>query len=252
MKASLRFAITALVFVLALAPGQGTAGSSWMDQGKSLLKQYQGTSGDSSSGASGLSLGEINDGLKQALEKGAETVVRQLGTTDGYNGDAKVRIPLPDNLAGVKSLLDKAGLSSYADTVELKLNRAAEASVPKAKALFMDAIAKMRMEDVKAILDGPDDAATTYFKNKMSPGLVTEMSPVIDQSLASVGAVQAYDQMMGKYKTLPFVPDVKGNLTAYTAQKAVDGIFFYLAQEEKAIRENPAKRTTELLKKVFN
>jgi hypothetical protein len=149
-------------------------------------------------------------------------------------------------------LLDKAGLGAYNDEVELRLNRAAEAAVPKAKALFVDAISQMRMEDARAILDGPDDAATAYFREKMSSGLVQEMSPVIDKSLESVGAVQAYDRMMVQYKQLPFVPDVKGDLTAHTAQKAVDGIFFYLAKEEKAIRENPAKRTTELLKKVFN
>lgn len=245
-----------LFFALVFVSGPVTAGNSWMDQGKSLLKQVQGDSGGSegsggASAVSGLSLDEISGGLKEALEKGAKAVVQQLGSTDGYNKDVKVHIPLPDNLSRVKSLLDKAGMGSYAEEVELKLNRAAEAAVPKAKDLFVSAITEMRMEDVQSILDGPDDAATTYFRDKMSSGLVDEMSPVIDETLSSVGAVKAYDQMMGRYKSIPLVPDVKGDLTAYTAGKAVEGIFYYIAEEEKAIRENPAKRTTDLLKKVF-
>lgn len=249
----LRKNIWVMVLCLAIIPAWGWAGTSWMDQGKDLLKTYQ--EKDTASGTNtltGLSVQEVTDGLKQALEKGAAAVVSRLGAQDGFNADPKVHIPLPENLSTVKSLLDKAGMGAYTDEVELKLNRAAEAAVPKAKSLFMDAIAGMKIDDAKSILDGPDDAATTYFRDKMSRGLVDEMSPVIDKSLETVGAVKAYDAMMGQYKQLPFVPDVKGNLTGYTAQKAVDGIFLYLAKEEKAIRENPAKRTTELLKKVFN
>jgi len=242
-----------LLIVLLLVPGSSLAGSSWMDQGKSLLKNLKTDTGDSSSSSvSDLTTSEIISGLKQALEKGAGAVVSQLGAEDGFFSDTKVHIPLPENLSPVKSLLDKAGMGAYTDEVELKLNRAAEAAAPKAKALFVDAISEMKMEDARQILEGADDAATSYFREKMSDGLVAEMSPVIEKTLESVGAVKAYDAMMGQYKSIPLVPDVKGNLTAYTADKAVEGIFYYLAQEEKAIRENPAKRTTELLQKVFN
>jgi hypothetical protein len=221
--------------------------NNWLDQGKDLLKSYGG-GGES---ASVLSESEIGSGLKQALEKGALAVVSQLGATDGFNMDKMVRIPLPENLSMVKSLLDKAGMGSYTDEVELKLNRAAEAAVPKTRDLFLDAISQMNIQDAQSILKGPDDGATQYFKKKMSPGLVQAMTPVIESSLESVGAVQAYDQMMAQYKNLPFVPDVKGDLTAHAVEKAMDGIFYYLAKEEKAIRENPAKRTTELLQRVF-
>jgi len=242
-----------LLVVCSFAPGPALAGSSWMDQGKSLLKNLGTDSGGTTgSSVSDLTTSEIIAGLKQALEKGSQAVVSQLGAENGFFSDTQIHIPLPENLSRVKSLLDKAGMGAYTDDVELKLNRAAEAAAPKAKALFVDAISQMKMEDARAILDGPDDAATSYFRDKMSDGLVKEMSPVIDNTLETVGAVKAYDTMMGKYKSLPLVPDVKGNLTAYTAGKAVDGIFYYLAQEEKAIRENPAKRTTELLQKVFN
>ena len=239
--------------MLVFGAGVAFAGNSWMDQGKSLLKNVgSGSTGSSSTAASALSVDEITAGLKQALEKGAAAVVSQLGAENGFLSDTSVHIPLPQNLATAKSLLDKAGFGAYTEELELKLNRAAEAAVPKATALFTDAISQMTIDDARGILDGPDDAATTYFRDKMSQGLVKEMSPVIDQTLESVGAVKAYDSMMGQYKTLPLVPDVKADLTSYTAGKAVDGVFHYLAQEEKAIRENPAKRTTELLKKVFN
>ncbi|MCG8688045.1 MAG: DUF4197 domain-containing protein [Desulfobacterales bacterium] len=226
------------------------AGNSWLDQGSKLLESFGGSEKVVES-TTGLSTEDIIAGLKQALEKGSQAVVSQLGTADGFNLDEAIHIPLPDSLATVKSLMDKAGLGSYTDEVELKLNRAAEAATPKAKALFMDAITQMSFEDAKAILDGPDDAATQYFREKMSPGLVDAFTPVVDDTLEEVGAVQAYDQMMGQYKTLPFVPDVKGDLTGHAVDKAMDGIFYYLAKEEKAIREDPAKRTTELLQKVF-
>lgn len=248
------YRMMAVCLMCAVVAGPGYGANSWLDQGKKLLDSVQGSDSGSSSDstASDLTLQEITAGLKQALKKGADAVVQRLGTVNGFNADSHVHIPLPENLSTAKSLLDKAGLGAYTDEVELRLNRAAEAAVPKARDLFVEAISQMRMEDARAILDGPDDAATRYFRDKMSPGLIEEMSPVINDSLDAVGAVRAYDEMMARYKQLPFVPDVKGDLTAYTAGKTVDGIFFYLAREEKAIRENPAKRTTELLQKVFN
>jgi len=243
--------ISAAVFMGLVFHVPSWAGNSWLDQGTNLLKSL-GSGQETVKTATGLSTEDIIAGLKQALKKGSSAVVSQLGTQDGFNTDMAVHIPLPGNLSMVKSLLDKAGLGAYTDDVELKLNRAAEAAAPKAKALFLDAISQMSFDDAKAILDGPDDAATQYFKEKMSPGLSEAMTPVVDQSLDQVGAVRAYDLMIGQYKSLPFVPDVKANLTGHAVEKAMDGIFYYLAKEEKAIRENPAKRTTELLQKVFN
>lgn len=242
--------ISAAVFIGLTCQTPVHAGNSWLDQGTDLLKSM-GSGKEAAEVASGLSTDEIVAGLKQALEKGSAAVVSQLSAQDGFNTDAAIHIPLPESLSMAKSLLDKAGLGEYTDDVELKLNRAAEAATPKAKALFLDAISQMSFDDAKTILDGPDDAATQYFKEKMSPGLSEAMTPVVDQSLDQVGAVQAYDLMMEQYKTLPFVPDVKGDLTVHAVEKAMDGIFYYLAKEEKAIRENPAERTTELLQKVF-
>ena len=137
------------------------------------------------------------------------------------------------------------------DDLELRLNRAAEMATPKAKELFLQSIKEMTLDDAMGIYKGPDDAATKYFQNKMSHPLAETMRPVVEDSLSQVGAVQSYDTIMEKYRSLPFVPDVKADLTHHVIDKGMDGIFHYLALEEAAIRKNPAKRTTDLLKLVF-
>ncbi len=200
---------------------------------------------------SGLSGEEITAGLREALKVGTEKVVAQLGALDGFNGDPKIHIPLPGTLQTVQKALGRVGMSDLADDLELRLNRGAEAAAPEAKALFLDSIAGMSLDDAKGILEGPDDAATQYFKSKMSAPLGTRMEPIIDRNLSEVGAIAAYDKMMGQYESIPLVPDVKADLTGYVVDEALEGIFFYVAQEEAAIRKDPAKRTTEILKRVF-
>ncbi|THB76886.1 MAG: DUF4197 domain-containing protein, partial [Desulfobacteraceae bacterium] len=221
--------------------------ASWLDQAKDFVNTLS-TSGTDKA----LSTDEIILGLKEALKVGSESVVAQLGQTDGFNADELIHIPLPEQLDTVKTLLDKAGFGFLLSDLELKLNRAAEAATPKAKALFMNAISEMSFDDVKNIYNGPDDAATQYFREKMSPALAEEMKPVIEDTLMEVGAVKTYDQVMDQYKSIPFVPDVKSDLTGHVIEKGMAGIFHYIAQEEAAIRQDPAKRTTEILKKVFN
>ncbi|MCP4020812.1 MAG: DUF4197 domain-containing protein [Desulfobacteraceae bacterium] len=218
----------------------------WLEQGNKLLKSF-----GLSNQAGELTMGEITAGLKEALKVGSSNVVSQLGRVDGFSADPKIHIPLPASLNKVQSLLSKVGYSHLLDDLELRLNRAAEKATPRAKALFLDAISQMTFKDVKQIYDGPDDAATRYFKGKMSKGLAREMEPIIDESLSQVGAVKAYDNVIREYKNLPFVPDVKSDLTEYVVGKGMDGIFYYVAKEEAAIRNDPTKRTTELLQKVF-
>lgn len=223
-----------------------TARGGLLDQGTSILKTIGGGGG---SGA--LSTEDIASGLKEALRIGTENVVAQLGRTDGFAADSAIHIPLPGQLETVRSALAKVGMSHSLDDLERQLNRAAELATPKAKALFWDTIGQMRFADVERIYKGPDDAATRYFQEKMTPGLSKEMEPIISQSLSQVGAVQTYDQIMGQYKSLPFVPDVKADLTAHVVDKGLDGIFYYVAKEEAAIRNDPVSRTTDILKKVF-
>ena len=226
--------------------GPATARSSWWENGADLLKSPVGTTAQKA-----LTSEEIGAGLKDALLVGSETVVAQLGTLNGFNLDPVIHIPLPEQFDSVKSLLGRIGMSSMLDDLELKLNRAAEVATPKAKPLFAQAISEMTFEDIMNIYNGPDDAATRYFQEKMTPALAKEMQPVVEESLAEVGAVQAYDNVMGEYRAIPFVPDVKADLTTYVVEKGMDGIFHYIAVEEAAIRQNPVKRTTELLQRVF-
>ena len=238
-------ALSVLITLLLAAPAHAQFGN-FLDKAKEAV-------GGSSGGGAGsaLSATDIVAGLKDALKVGTERVVGSLGKTDGFNKDPAIHIPLPDSLKTVQKGLQAAGMGGYGEELELKLNRAAEAATPKAKALFVDAISQMTVDDAKRILDGPKDAATRYFQGKMSSPLKAEMQPVINTTLGEVGAIRTYDQMMGQYSKLPFMPDAKANLTDYASDQALKGIFHYLAQEEAAIRDNPAKRTTDILKKVF-
>jgi Protein of unknown function (DUF4197) len=226
--------------------GAAPARCSWWQKGLDLLK-----SPTSSPVKQALTSDDIRAGLKEGLRVGSENVVSQLGRTDGFNLDPAVHIPLPQQFDTVKSLLGKVGMSSLLDDLELKLNRAAEVATPKAKELFLQAISEMTFEDVMNIYNGPEDAATRYFQDKMTPALAKEMEPIVDQSLSQVNAIQSYDKVMGEYRAIPFVPDVKADLTSYVVEKGMAGIFHYMAVEEAAIRQNPAKRTTELLQRVF-
>lgn len=137
------------------------------------------------------------------------------------------------------------------DDLELKLNREAEEATPPAKQLFWDSIEAMTLDDVTEIYNGPEDSATRYFQGKMSVPLASSMQPIVEQALSQVGAIQAYDAVMGQYAALPFVPDVKSDLNRYVVDKGMEGIFHYLAIEEAAIRQDPVKRTTDILQKGF-
>ena len=236
------------IIFFSLFSNSAKAEGSWLgDIGGKLLNNF--TENDNQ--VEDLTSGEIGGAFKDALQIGTENVVGRLGQVDGFNADSAIHIPLPEKLEKIKSVLSKIGMSGLLDDLELKLNRAAEAATPKAKKLFGQSITEMTFDDVMAVYKGPEDAATTYFQKKMSPSLAKEMTPVIEESLSSVGAIQSYDKVMGQYRSIPFVPDVKANLTDYVTNRGMDGIFHYIAQEEIAIRRNPAKQTTDLLKRVF-
>lgn len=237
--------LTIAIITSCLVFGPSKAESSWWQKGVDLLK----SSGTST--GSGLTKDEIGLGLKDALRVGSETVVSQLGREDGFNADPAIHIPLPKSLATAQNWLGKVGMASLLDDLELKLNRAAELATPKAKALFGQAISEMTFDDVMNIYNGPDDSATRYFQGKMSNPLAQEMSPIVSDSLSEVGAIQSYDNAMKEYQAIPFAPDVKADLTTHVVEKGIDGIFHYIAIEEAAIRQNPVKRTTDLLQKVF-
>jgi hypothetical protein len=237
-------ALLALAVLLAVNAGTACADDPWWKKGQDLLV-------DVTKGSSALPAGELADGLKEALRVGTDRVVTQLGRPGGFADDPAVHIGLPESLGSVQTALERIGMSGSLDALEAKLNEAAEVATPKAKQLFVDAILQMTLDDAKRIYDGPDDAATRYFQDKMSQPLAKEMAPVVGNSLSEVGAVRQYDEVMSRYRAIPFVPDVKADLTEYVVQKGMDGIFHYLAEQEAAIRTDPAARTTALLQKVF-
>lgn len=241
-KRSLFFWMAAAMILLTF---QACRLGNWVGENKSVLTSDAATNGPS------LSLQDVADALKEALQIGANKVIDQVGQTNGFTKDSAIHIPLPEQLGAVKKALSAVGMTGALDTLEARLNTAAEVAAPKARAVFLEAIADMTFDDVKSIYNGANDAATQYFKNKMTPALIREMAPVVSDSLSEVGAIQIYDQIMGRYGALPLVPDIKADLSDYVVEKGMEGIFYYLAKEEAAIRENPARRTTELLRRVF-
>jgi hypothetical protein len=231
-----------LLFILLLTP----LNAGLFDDVKGLFN-----TGKSGASLAGLSDSDVAAGLKDALGVASSKVVSQLSAPGGFNTDPAVRIPLPDSLQAIQKTMSKFGLGSYMDDLQLKLNEAAELATDKAKPIFVDAIKEMTWDDAKSILSGADDSATQYFRDKTSADIASEMKPIVEQSLSQVGAINSYNQLIDKYKALPLVPDVKANLTDHVLDKGTDGIFHYMAIEEAKIRNNPAARTTDLLKKVF-
>lgn len=225
-----------------------TASADWLKSASDLLGVENPQSIDS---LGDLSNEDISAAFKESLQIAADKVVNQLGQNDGFNADKSIHIPLPKELQTVQSVLQQVGLGQVSEDLELKLNRAAELATPKAQALFVESIQSMTFTDIKAIYNGPSDSATTYFKDKMSTSLQKEMQPIVADSLAEVGAIQAYDQAISDYQNIPFVPDVKADLTDYVVDKGMQGIFYYMGKQEAAIRENPVEQTTALLQKVF-
>ncbi|WP_319409303.1 DUF4197 domain-containing protein [uncultured Desulfosarcina sp.] len=213
----------------------------------SIFKKVQEVIG----GSSGVSQNEIVDGLKEALQIGTGNTVQALSQLNGYYGNPQLKIPLPQSFQKFDKILRATGFESELDAFELSMNRAAEKAAPEAKALFVDAIKSMTFADADKILKGADNEATVYFKNKTSEKLQALFKPIIGQSMNSVGVTRYYQSLTEKIQTLPFVSDYAVDLDAYVTEKSIDGLFFRLAEEEAKIRNDPAARVTELLKKVF-
>lgn len=199
----------------------------------------------------GLAEGEIVEGLKEALEIGTSKAVALVSKNNGYLNNPKIKIPLPENVQKAESFLRNIGFGSKIDNFELSMNRAAERAAPRAKSIFWDAIKKMTFGDARQILEGQDDAATIYFREKTSSQLQDEFKPIVNQAMSEVGVTQAYKSVDRKVRKMPFTKSLSFDLDQYVTDKALDGLFLMLAEEEKKIRQDPAARVTDLLKKVF-
>lgn len=236
----------------ALAAMVGSAQADWRDwldrAGESL---GLGASGEQS-GAQGVSQADAVAGLRQALKVGAGRAVEALAKEGGYLDDPVVRIPMPKMLRPVADGLDKLGQGRYADAFVESMNRAAEKAAPEAAAIFSDAATDMSVDDAWGILKGADDAATRYFREHTEERLFDAFLPIVQEATASAQVTAAYKTVLdyaGPYTR--FVDPERLDLDRYVTREALDGLFLKLAEEEKRIREQPAARTTELLKKVF-
>lgn len=207
------------------------------------------------SGASGSSLSsnQIAEGLKQALQIGISKGSDQASAVDGYYKNALIKILMPPEAQKLETTLRKVGLGKQVDQFILSLNRSAEDAAKKAKPIFLSALTSMSIQDALGILRGGDNAATQYLKRTTNAQLMAAFTPVIDSTLQKNNATRYYSELVQTYNKIPLVTKkVDPNLTNYATTKAIDGIFTLVGQEEKRIRENPAARVTDLLKKVFS
>jgi len=223
---------------------------------KDALKNNQASSSATSSSTSGAGVGsltnaETSDGLKEALTQGVGKAVASLGAADGFLGNKEVKIPLPNSLKKVEKAMKMVGMGKQSDELVLKMNRAAEAAVPEAKTLLVDSIKQMSLADAKAILTGPKDAATQYFKRTTSKQMGDKFLPIVQKATEKVQLADSYNKYAGQGAKLGLVKKEDANINQYVTQKALDGVYLMIAKEEAAIRQDPLGQSSALLKKVF-
>jgi hypothetical protein len=200
---------------------------------------------------SGTSDAKIGSGLQEALKVGTENAVSQTGTIDGFLKNKAIKILMPKSLQTIEQPLRLVGYGPQIDEFVVGMNRAAEKAVPFAKEIFWDAIGQMSFDDARKILNGSDTAATDYFKSKTSKKLQTAFLPSVKDVMNQVGVNRQYNDLIGRYKDVPFSKSIAFDVNQYVTEKTTDGLFFVVGQEEKKIRTNPAARVTDLLKDVF-
>jgi len=244
-----KFVVGAIALCLVPASCEGGASG---DLGSVLGEVLGSVATGESGGQSGLSTYEIDAALRQALEIGTERVAGQIGVTDGFWKDPRIQIPLPGRLGDAQRQLSGLGLSGPLDDLQLRMNRAAEDAVPAGKAIVIDAVKSITIEDAVGLLQGGDTAATDFLRRRTEAGLRDTFTPYVETALESSGAYQALNSVTSSTPVLAIAAiDYKSDLTNHAVQLGLDGMFDYLALEEKKIREDPVARTTALLRKVF-
>lgn len=205
----------------------------------------------SAAGLNSISNAEAASGLKQALADGSAAAVAQLGVQDGFFANPKVKIPLPPAIQRIEAALRFAGMRKQADDLVLTMNRAAEAAVPEAKALLVDSVKRMSVQDAKGILTGGDTAATEYFRRTTQPQLTKRFLPIVKQQTDRVGLAEQYNSLAGQGMQLGLIRQDQSTIEGYVTQKALDGLYLMIAEQEKAFRQNPLGATSDIVKRVF-
>ena len=202
-------------------------------------------------GLDDISNREAINGLKEALTRGSHAAVARLGVENGFFRNDRVKIPLPPSLRRLEAVMRSIGMDRHADELVLRMNRAAEAAVPEARTLLVDAAKRMSVHDAKGILTGGDDAATQYFKRTTSEPLVKRFQPVVKKAMQKVKLAEKYDEIAASGAKLGLVKEEDAQLEDYVTRKALDGLFLTIAEEEKKIRRDPAGAASEMIRKVF-
>ena len=198
-----------------------------------------------------ISNADAASGLRQALSDGSVAAIAKLGVENGFFGDPRVKIPLPPSLKRVESAMRAFGMRRQADELVLSMNRAAEAAVPEAKQLLVDAVRKMSVQDAKQILSGGDTAGTEYFKRTTRPQLTERFLPIVKKATDRVGLAQQYNSLAGQGAALGLVREDQATIERYVTQQALDGLYFMIGEQEKAFRKNPLGATSDIVKRVF-
>jgi hypothetical protein len=234
--------------VALLCLGLSACTAAEIDQG--LGQIFQTGTGGTSSGP--LSENEILGGLREALAQGTTRAINQLGHTDGFWQNLAVRVPLPESLARGEKVMRRVGLGPRLDEFHLTLNRAAERAVPDVADIFGNAVRQLTIADARSILMGADDAATQFFRRTAGATLHERVLPIVERATQGVGVTSQYKKLVANYGPVLQMAGVHDtDLDAFVTDKALDGLFLMIADEEKRIRENPVARTTEILRRVF-
>ena len=200
---------------------------------------------------SDLSQSDASGGLKDALTQGAQIAVKQLGKPGGFSDNDEVRIELPGKLGKAAQTMKMMGMGEQVEELEASMNKAAEAAVPQAQAILVDAVKKMTVSDAKAILAGGEDSATQYLNKSSREQIRAKFLPIVKQATDKVGVAQQYNSFAGQAAALGVVDAKSANVENYVTEKALDGLFKMIAEQEASIRHNPAGAATSLAKKVF-
>ena len=198
-----------------------------------------------------LSQSDATGGLKDALTQSAQVAVKQLGVPGGFSNNKDVRIELPGNLGKVAKKMKQFGMGAQVDQLENSMNQAAEAAMPQAQTLLVDAVKKMSVSDAKAILGGGKDSATQYLSTSSREQIRAKFLPIVKQATDQVGLVQQYNSFAGQAATMGVVDAKSANVENYVTEQALNGLFEMIGKQEETIRQNPAAAATSLAKKVF-
>ena len=236
-------AVTIMLLLLAANP----AAAQW----EGILKGLGNLPGGVGTGGSGLSDAKVGGALQEALKVGSENAVEQTSAVNGFLLNQAIKIGMPESLRNIERPLRLVGYGPQVDEFVVGMNRAAEKAVPFAKEILWKAIGEMTFDDVRKVFNGSDTAATDYFRSKTTKDLQAAFLPSVTTVMNEVGVNRQYNDLIGKYRDVPFSSSIAFDPNKYVTEKTTDGLFYVIVQEERKIRTNPAARVTDLLKEVF-